>query len=355
MFSNDNRVRYIDLLRAVAIILVVLCHATERVYPLIPENINALPVQSQAFCFTCFTLGRLGVPIFLMITGYLLLPKDYDSEQVKTFWKAKWLHLCICSMSWFLIYDIFLVVVKHESVSAKTMLKDILLLHIVNMSHVWYLPMILGMYILIPFVSSALKRYDYKLLLFPMLIYSCYLFGLRLINVIIESFTSKAQLSTEFSSGFSGGVYGIYIVCGYLIFKGAFKNIKTSVIVCVSLLCFAASVLLQAWSFARGTAYKIWYDNLLILIASVGLFESTTRIRQVKLYSIVRALSIYSFPLYLTHNIVISLLGNSICSLSIVKPIHIVLLWTCCIGYGILISFIISKIPKIGHYLLYMK
>ena len=93
MKRKKTRIRWIDLARAVAILLVVLCHATESVYQLNLENMTSLSFQSRVFGFACFTAGRLGVPLFLMITGSLLLSRDYDNDRIKSFWIKNWVHL----------------------------------------------------------------------------------------------------------------------------------------------------------------------------------------------------------------------------------------------------------------------
>lgn len=355
MASSALRLTWVDFVRAIAIICVILCHVTERVYRSFFNCIEPFSIQSQIFCFTCFTVGRLGVPFFLMITGYLLLQKDYSETQIKVFWKTKWLHLFICSVFWFSIYDIFLVVVKHEPLSAKTFFSDILFLHDLNMSHEWYLPMILGMYILIPFVSFTLKKFDHKLFFFPMLIYSCYLFGFPLLNAIVLCLKPETILTNQFSSGFSGGIFGLYILYGYFVSNGIFKHVKAEIIATILALSFVAAIFLQLWSFANGTVYKIWYDNLLLLITSLGLFELASRTKTIKWYRVFEVISNYAFSLYLTHNIIRSIVGDVISVLPVNKPIQVVCLWTTCIACSMLIAICISKIPKIGHYLLYMK
>lgn len=348
MPSNPIRIKWIDYARAVAIICVVLCHATEQVYKMNLESIVPLPLSSKIVCFSFFTLGRLGVPFFLMITGYLLLSREYNYTKIINFWKTKWLQLLACSIFWIAVYDLFLIVYKHKEITIKTFLKDILFLNKVNMSHVWYLPMILGMYILIPFVASVVKNYDCRLFIFPVLFYTCYLFGSATLNTII-------RVSNQFSSGFSGDVYGIYIICGYFISKDLLKRINTFALMLISIIGFIATVYLQLLSYFKGTVYNVWYDNLFLFITSFCLFELSSRIKTYRAYNVIKEISHYSFPIYLTHNIVRSILGDKIIALTPIKPLQTLLLLICCFGYGLLLSFIISKIPKVGRYVLFMK
>ncbi len=81
--SPRNRIEWLDFARMIAIILVVLCHAVENVYALKLDYISSISVQSKIFVFTAFTLGRIGVPFFLMISGYLLLDRAYDTQKIQ--------------------------------------------------------------------------------------------------------------------------------------------------------------------------------------------------------------------------------------------------------------------------------
>ncbi len=188
---------------------------------------TSLSLLSRIFGFTCFSAGRLGVPLFLMITGSLLLPRDYDNDSIKYFWKNKYCHLLICTLIWFAIYDAFLVLNNHASIIFLLFVEEMLFLRRVNMSHVWYLPTILGLYILLPFVSLILKKYDNKLFLFPLFIYTFYSLGVNTLNTFYRVYHPELPISNQFSLGFSGAYYGLYVLYGYFINKGVFKKIHT--------------------------------------------------------------------------------------------------------------------------------
>lgn len=254
MKNEKARIEWIDLVRAVAILLVVLCHSTESIYQLNLEYMTAVPFLSRVCGFACFTAGRLGVPLFLMITGSLLLSRDYDSDSIKYFWKKKWL-----------------------------------------------------------------------------------------------------PLANQFSLGFSGTYYGIYILYGYFISTGTFKKIPPLCIVIISLLAFVSVVFIQNWSYENGLVYNVWYNDLLILAASMGIFELASRIKHVYGYKVIREISKYSFAVYLTHNIFRMVLADSVNALAVGRMLKTALLWAVCSAAGFVLSVLISKIPKLGKYILYMK
>ena len=77
MSRENNRIAGIDTLRAIGILCVVMCHSVEGdIYTLNLEGMNGLSLVSKIFAFTMFSIGRLGVPLFLLISGYLLLDKE---------------------------------------------------------------------------------------------------------------------------------------------------------------------------------------------------------------------------------------------------------------------------------------
>ena len=79
--DQDQRIQWIDLIRVIAIICVILCHSCESVYQSLSlEVINSLGILERMFVLGLFSIGRTGVPILLMITGYLLLDREYDKK-----------------------------------------------------------------------------------------------------------------------------------------------------------------------------------------------------------------------------------------------------------------------------------
>lgn len=73
VLKTSKRIQSYDMARTFAILCVVLCHSVEFAY----SNINYMNLSeiSQVFRIIFFTVGRLGVPIFLFLTGALTLKK----------------------------------------------------------------------------------------------------------------------------------------------------------------------------------------------------------------------------------------------------------------------------------------
>ncbi len=361
MQENKPCIKWINLARCIAISMVVLCHVTESIYSPLSEKtmtletVTALSTQSKVACFVFFSFGRLGVPLFLMITGSLILPRDFNDDKVLRFWKSNLRHLLICTLVWFAIYDVYTAIFKIDSISLGQFIADLFFIHRIDISHAWYMPMILGFYILLPFVSTVLKNHHSKVLMFPLIVYSFYSFAFPILNVIVHCIYPDFALDNTFSSGFSGGAYGLYIIYGYLIGKGYLQKIKTIPLVCATIVAFALVVCFQLWSYDKGNAYNVWYDNLLLLITSIGIFELCSRIKQIKGYIIASRISYYSFAIYLIHNIVLLSFEELVKSIALPRSILVILFMMLCLTISCFLAFIISKIPKIGKYILYLK
>ena len=112
---GKNRVEWIDLVRAIAILTVLYIHATDGIYIISSDAILNYTLFSRIFNFASLFIGRIGVPFFLMITGYLLLDRSYDDERVRKFWQKNCKGLIIVTVLWAVIYAISLQFVTVKS------------------------------------------------------------------------------------------------------------------------------------------------------------------------------------------------------------------------------------------------
>lgn len=122
---KTKRIIWIDVLRSFAIFCVVLPHTTERVYQFGIEVFQGYDTLRKIFSISLFTLGRVGVPIFFLKS--------------------------------------------------------------VPMSHMWYMPVILGIYLMVPWLSNALSHISLKHLLIPYGIAVFYMWLIPTFNVILRA------------------------------------------------------------------------------------------------------------------------------------------------------------------------
>ena len=292
---------------------------------------------SRIFQFVSLFIGRIGVPFFLMITGYLLLDRAYDDEKVRRFWTKNCKGLIIVTVIWSLIYAISITYVSLFSVHVNTIEAGNLFF-----SHMWYMPMIIGMYLSLPFVASALSHYKLLAFLLPFISLLFDMQGIKNINI-------------QFCLGFSGGIYGIYIILGWLVKKGQFKKYSSNKFRLLAIVSFLICVLFQYYAYIRGYPFLLWYEFPFILTGSLALFELCSRRKKVRGFKGVQFLSKYSFAVFLIHNLFRIPLLPLVVFLPFTEPVKAIILWILLIIFSYAAAAFIYRIPKYGKFILYMR
>ncbi|WP_458402717.1 acyltransferase [Methanobrevibacter sp.] len=217
---TKTRIEWIDLVRAIAILTVLFVHSSDGIYIIQSDALMNFGTYSRIFQYISLFIGRIGVPFFLMISDYLLLDRHYDDEKTQKFWKNNCKNLIIITVIWTIIYVICLQFVEFNSASINPVEGGNLLF-----SHMWYMPMIIGMYLSIPFVAAALKQFNVKVIYSAMIVFAVLAFLVPFISLLFDM-QGIHGVTVQFCLGFSGGVYGIYIILGYLVKKDFFKRIR---------------------------------------------------------------------------------------------------------------------------------
>jgi surface polysaccharide O-acyltransferase-like enzyme len=346
---GKNRVEWIDFVRAIAILTVLYIHATDGIYIISSDSIMNFTIYSRIFNFASLFIGRIGVPFFLMITGYLLLDRTYDDERVRKFWEKNCKGLIIVTVLWAIIYAISLQFITIGSSQVNFTESGNLFF-----SHMWYMPMIIGMYLSMPFVSSALQHFNPKTIYHATIVFTLLAFLLPFITTVLAMHGIE-NVNIQYCLGFSGGIYGIYIILGYLIKKDLFKKYSTNKMIVLAIVSFLICVLFQYYSFIKGYEFFLWYEFPFILTGSFALFELCSRIGKVKSYPMIAFLSKYSFAVFLVHNLFRLPLLPIVVQLPYSEPVKAIILWILLIFFSYLATVIIYRIPKFGKYILYMR
>ena len=105
----SGRAVYVDLIRTVAMVGVILLHAAGQWIITSQEmnQLNPLEITRWAVVDIYQTLGVIAVPLFLMLTGALLLQPEKKNESLSVFFKKRWARIGLPFFFWAAVYFVW--------------------------------------------------------------------------------------------------------------------------------------------------------------------------------------------------------------------------------------------------------
>lgn len=356
---TKKRIINLDIARTIAIILVVLCHSVEFIYSMNLKNWLSISLKAKVYRTIMFTCGRLGVPIFLLLSGYLLLSRNYeDDKDIIKFYKKNLLAILITTEIWIIIYNIFLKFYDVCDFKVMTLIREMLFIENVPLKNMWYMPMIIGMYIAIPFVNKVIHTFSIKTIKIPMIIAFLILFVNPTLNVILKT-TKINTIGNVLDISFLGGIYGMYMIVGFLLHENKFEKINNKILILVGISSFICACLIQGYSYHKLNVYNIWYNSPFLLIGCTCLFELIKRLKTENMPNWMKNTFTYiskiSLAIFFMHIIVETILKDYIKLIQIPNHLKVLVLSSCSFLICVLAVFIMSKIKIIRNKVLFLK
>lgn len=351
--QTKQRVVFLDWLRVIACFMVMVVHASECMY----SNDYSFSFPSELGRWSvCLINGfvRPAVPLFLMASAYLLVPLRTDTG---TFFRKRLMRVVIPFVVWLVIYAVLPVAwgeIAMEDV--KNNLMQIAINFIPRASHLWFIYMLLGIYLIMPIITPWLEKVSRReeecyilLWLFTTLFWHAHeIFG----DVFGECWWNPFPLF-YYVSGYVG-----YVVLAHYIRKYLNWDMKKTL--SIALPCFAVGYAMCIWSFytrsftveAVSQLELSWQTTSIApVLMSFGAFMLIKQIdfSGPKVYGTVMSISTVSYGMYLMHMLVLPyvyVLFDGI----LLPPVTILI--TALITY--VITYIISKgisMLKIGKYI----
>ena len=311
------RIPAYDTIRAFAVLMIVLDHAVMIGYKIYYASFldvyTSMTTISKLFCFTMYEISRLGVPLFLMLTGALVLSKDFSTdENIGAFYKKNLLPLLILNEIWVCVFWILFYLLEKNGMSFiytegsklffnKTeFIQQITLQKRAFSPNMWYIPAIIGFYVFIPFVSLLAKHvYRWG----GVLAISFLPFLISDLNTIMRVEALNFTFSSVLHLSFSGGIYGVYIVLGYYLSKidlTRFPKYTPVFLISFLIVVLTCTVLYMERSYHLNRPEKIFggNDSLCQLMITVTIFLLA---KYTKRNYILELISKKSMGIYLFH------------------------------------------------------
>ncbi|WP_207422155.1 acyltransferase [Desertivirga brevis] len=328
-----------DNLRIIATISMVLLHVTSPIlyqYGKISSELwHAANIidSSVRFC----------VPVFVMLSGALLLGREYP---IREFLKKRVIRVLLPFIFYSLIYtglDLIRKPSLHLSFFPFIWSK---LAHGAAY-HLWYIYMIVGLYLFIPVIGRWIRASTKKEISYFLLIW---------IGTMVVShpllFKHKPNFDLSYFSGFLG-----YLILGYYLslfkFSNKWRRVYSIILILVGITITVAGTFL--YSDDKGSLDTLFYGfltpNVFLIAVGVFMLVGDFKFKTVVPESVRSFLCRYSFGIYLIHVLVLGELTKAGLNCFYVHPaVGIPLTTLACLALSGLIVFLISKVPG-GKYI----
>ncbi len=325
--AKKEIVYWADLIRVVAIYLIIVIHVSGQ----LTTDWQKTPNSQWIIADIYGGIARVAVPLFFMISGYLLLPR---SESLNVFYSKRIPKILIPLIVWSLIY-LGWYCGTHANTCTPSLVSNLLLVKGAYF-HLWFLYSLLGIYLILPILRLIVGADpDKKLLWYFMLLW---LLFQPILSLAHKFWNFDINLRAPLAGGFVG-----YFILGYLL--GEMTLSRTRVILAAVILILSTFVtILGTYLFTRGAGQfdGFFYDyvSIGVAFASPATFillrwlSETSPFASPQARALTRLLAISAFGVYLIHVIVMevlsdwipfvhvnSLMGNAIWTIPLVSAI----------------------------------
>ncbi len=342
MKTINSREFFLDLLRIIACFFVIVNHTNSDIFlSTTPQNLTWF------VSLTYFFISKIAVPIFFMISGYLLLSKIDSYKKCL----QRIIRIVIALIGCGFIYAIYHTYYMNPNPSFISAIKRFLDVYIVLPSNaLWYLYTYLGILFMLPFlqkmVSLMTKRDYYIFFTISGLFFS--------VLPILTHYNQQINVNANFQLPLFGG-YICMLFIGQYFSKFGIK--KTRCGFCIACVLFVAMVIFNViatyFEYQKSSSSYLFFDNRTffpILLQSVCVFYLVSFVKAPeKLAKIISYIGSCTFGIYLISDMNIGLLKPIYTmASSYMHPFFAVIIFEICIFVvGLIVVALLKNIPFI--------
>ncbi|MBI3520292.1 MAG: acyltransferase family protein [Bacteroidetes bacterium] len=343
--KQENRELWADYLRAIATVSVIFVHVSS----------DAVVSYNNGSSFVWWigniydSTFRFCVPIFVMLTGSLLLPKEIE---IRDFLKKKLFRIIFPLVFWsiiYILYSLSVTISNGDPITLHDTGKDIFEKIMKGSSfHFWYVYMIIGLYLFIPIIGKWVRNCSEKEILYFLVIWGCTLFfNLPIISKL------KPNINLSYFSGYLG-----YLILGYYLSTKSFEHKQNIRRISIGLIILGIVITAFGTFFIschRNQFVQVFYSYLTpnVLIASIGLFMffKTYHYSVTRRNVIVNFIAKYSYGIYLVHILVLTFLGKYGVTWNFINPVFAIPITSfICLCLSGTIIYFLNRLPY-GKYI----
>jgi surface polysaccharide O-acyltransferase-like enzyme len=370
---SDNRIVWLDVIRCVAMIMVIGVHCIDPFY--ISPTMRAIPEYTH-WAAIYGSLLRPSVPLFVMMTGLLLLP--VKKQPLGKFYKKRIYRVLFLFLIWSVLYsmfpwvtgvlglpkeiigDFFCYTQGQESQSLIDSLKDVAMIPF-NFSHkenhMWYIYLLIGLYLYMPFFSAWIENADRKTKRAFLLIWIISLFIPYLkeyvANCLFErsGYVFGTDTWNEFGLFYYFAGFNGYLLLGHYVKKGNDWSLMKTFILCI--LMFAVGYYITYTGFsttasnpnATETEMELFFTfcspNVLLMTLATFLLLQKVVITNSTVIKVLANMTQCGFGIYMVHYFVVGpfflLIGPSSLPIPLQVPLMAICIFLCSWAFTALI------------------
>ncbi len=342
MTKNENgKVLYLDILRLFAALCVIMLHCVTYYI----GQISMYATKTWYICLILNEINRCGVPLFLMISGFLAM-KNFQNGNIIYFYKKRFPRVLIP----FIVWDIFYFIYYHLSDKKIPFVKEFFSDLIIGGSsyHLWYVYTITAIYLLTPFLIKLISKCGEKQLwwLFILIIFP------GTIRPLINTFLPVYMYLFD---GLIENYIG-YFLLGYILGKTELKFSYRIIIYAGGFIGFIYGILYNYFSSSAESiplpangGYGINH-----YLCAAALFVFVKKLPEIKnpfVIKFVMKLSDVSYGVYLSHVLFIEIFKKSI-TFSLTPAVEIIFCFITVTLLSFAISYILSRIKYLNRIIL---
>ena len=253
----------VDLIRTVAIVGVILLHAAND---LTISQMNLLEIFRWTTVDVYQSVGRIGVPLFLLLTGALLLQPSKLNEPIKVFFKKRLARIGLAFIFWGAVYFAwdFLVVhqINSQPITTGSIVQGILTGPYYQF---WYLYLLLGLYLLTPIMRVVIAHADRSIIKYLLVLW---FLGASVLPVFGLFTTYHLDSNVLTITGYVG-----YFILGAFLMTVKMRRSLISILISVAVALTAIGTYMIAWSVGGGETYFFQqYLSPTMIFAAVMVF-----------------------------------------------------------------------------------
>lgn len=324
--QKNQHIVWLDVVRFIAMFTVVCCHCTDpfNFYPGTAPNIGEIKLWGAIYG----SVLRPCVPLFVMITGALLLPVRGDAS---TFYKKRIPRVFYPFLIWSVLYNLFPwitgllglnpqiildffpyageeVMQQSFSVSLEYILMIPFNFSILAM-HMWYIYLLIGLYLYLPVFSAWVEKASERAKLMFLLAW-----GVTLLLPYYYQFVSNYLWGTCSWNSF-GMLYAFAGFNGYLLLGHYLKNLEWSLkkTLAIGIPMFAAGYAVTFLGFRHITALPEYTDemlelfftycslNVVMMTIPVFMLAKKVKVNSERMKKALANLTVCGFGIYMIH------------------------------------------------------